>query len=311
MKVIAALIVAALVVPATAEAGFSASSFRKESKRGANFWNAGSALDSQTETAWMVDPEKKNEGQWVEMDTPSAELDKISVITGWDVDENSFYDYARIKKARIEAWTMEGQERKQVLEEDVEFEDKRGWQTVDVVDSKIGGEIFGGKVRITVLEVYPGKDYPNLAVSEIRVLLKEFDAGTMQITKYPEDAADGHGPNFMEDLKDSTYWAAGAGKTAGSFSMTGAGYGLSSVGIKPGPTGFARPKTVKVEANDLEVVHTMEDKSDLQWLLLPVVVGYTGSAWGTVKVTVVDCYDGDKGLAIAEVKLKAATIEDF
>ena len=311
MRFFAALIATSLVLPITAHAGFEASSFRKESKRGENFWNAGSALDSRNETAWMVDPEKKNEGQWIQLDTPPGEVDKIALVPGWDVDDNSFFDYARIKKARVEAWSIDNDGKEtQVLEEEITVEDKRGWQIIDVTDAKMGSELNGGRVRVTVLEVYPGKDYPNLAVSEMRVHLKEFEAGTMQIKDYPEDAADGRGPNYMEDLKDSTFWAS-AGSCEAKFSVMGNGYGLSSLGIKPGPAGYKKPKTVQIRANDLTVTHTMEDSTNLQWLLLPVVVGYTGSAWGTVDVIIEDCYEGDKGVAIAEVKLNAATIEDI
>ena len=312
MMLYSLLLVTALILPVTAEAGFKASSFRKEAKRGDNYWNAGSALDSRFETAWMVNPEQKNEGQWIEMDTPAGETDKLSIVVGWDQDDNTFGDYARIKKARVEAWTTEpGSDDKQVLEHEVDFEDKRGWQTVDIPDAKMGGEFGGGRVRITVLEVYPGKDYPNLAVSEVRTLLKEFPAETMQITTYPEEAEDGRGPNFMEDTKESTCWGAPAGVTSSQFKFTAAGYGLSSIQLKPAGKPYARPKTVELEANDMIIEHVMEDSSDWQSLLLPVVVGYTGSAWGTITVKIKDAYEGDKGLGICEIKVNAATIEDF
>ena len=305
-----AILAAVLLTPTLAQAGFSASSFRKEPRKGENYWNAGSALDSRPETAWMVDPEQKNEGQWIQLDTPSGELDKLEVIIGFDQDENTFGDFARLKKVRVEAWSVEGSQETQVLETTAEFEDKRGWQLVDIENGKFGGEFGGGKVRLTVLETYPGKDYPNLAVSEVRVHLKEFPAETMMIKGYPADAEDGHGPNFLEDTKDSTFWASAGGCEA-EFTMTGAGYGLSSVGLKPASSPYRRPKTVELIANDMTIQHTMADKSDWQWLLLPVVVGYTGSAWGTITVKILDCYDGDKGVGIAEVKLNAASIEDI
>ena len=49
-------------------------------------------------------------------------------------------------------------------------------------------------------------------------------------------------------------------------------------------------------------------------LLLPCLVGYTGGAWGTVDVKIVDVYPGDQpmnGVAISELKLNAGSIEEF
>ena len=309
--VLTALLTAPLaLVSADAEAGFKASSFRKESRLGDNYWNAGSALDSNNETAWMVDPEQKNAGQWIELDTPSGEVDKVGLVVGFAKDDNTFGDYARVKKVRVEAWSVEGSKVTQVLETEASFEDKQEMQIIDIDNARMGGEFGGGRVRITVLEVYDGKDYPNLAVSEVRVFLKEFPAETMQITTYPDDAEDGHGPNFLEDLKDTTWWAS-AGSCEAKFEMKASGYGLSTVGIKSHKAPYARPKTVKLTANDFDITHTMKDNQDWQWLLLPTVAGYTGSAWGTITVEIVDCYEGEKGVAISEVKMNAASIEDI
>ncbi len=303
------ILIASLFLPSLAQAGFSASSFKKESRRGDNYWNAGSALDGRMESAWAVDPEQKNEGQWIQIDTPSGDVDKIAVVIGWDQDENSFYDYARIKKARIEVWsTSMSKDDVQMLEHEVEFKDQRGYQVIDLPDAKVGGELGGGKVRMTVLEIYPGKDYPSLAVSEVRVHLKEFPAETMMVTTLPENPVDGHDGSMLEDTKENTFFAT-EDKTT-KFEMTAGGYQMASVGIKSDKTGYARPKTVVIHANDLQAEHVLEDTGDWQWVLCPVVAGYTGSAWGTIGVEVKDTYEG-KGIGISEVKLNAATIEDI
>lgn len=305
------LLVVALALPLNAMAGYEASSFKSDSTRG-NTWNATSALDSRPDTCWMVDPEKKNEGEWIQIDVPASTVDKISLIPGWDIDENSFFDYARIKKARVEIFTKEGGSLKLVAESVVDVEDKRGWQVLDVPDTKVGGEIHGGSVRVNILETYPGKDYPNLAVSEVRVHLKEFPAETIMVAATPDSMEDGHGADLMTDTSPKTFWASG-GETEATMAFKAAGYGLASIGIQPGPKPYARPKTLEITANDMPMTVTLEDKADLQWHLLPVIIGYTGGAWGDVQVKVVDTYPGDvgKGVAISEVKLNAATIEDF
>ncbi len=304
------ILIASLFLPAIAQAGFGASSFKKDSRKGDNFYNAGSALDSNSESCWMVDPEAKNEGSWIEMDLPAGEVDKLGLVIGWDKDANTFGDYARVKAGRLEIFSKAGGTEEMVGEATLNFEDKQGWQIVDVPDTKVGGEISAGKIRFTVTETYAGKDYPNLAMSEIRLYFKEFDAGSMSIKAYPEDEEEGHTGDLIADGNARTFWASAGAKTT-EFKMKGPGYGLSSVGIQAGPKPYARPKTVELVANDMVVKHTMEDNDKMQWLLLPVVVGYTGSAWGTITVKVLDTYEGDKGVAISEVKLNAATIEDI
>ncbi|NCG20216.1 MAG: hypothetical protein GWP91_14500 [Rhodobacterales bacterium] len=308
--ILRSMLIASLFLPAIAHAGFGASSFKKDNRKGENFYNAGSALDSNLESCWLVDPEAKNEGSWIEMDLPAGEVDKLGVVIGWDKDENTFGDYARVKSGRLEIFSKTGGTEALVGEATLNFEDKRGWQVVDLPDTKVGDEMGAGRIRFTVTDTYSGKDYPNLALSEIRLFFKEFEAGTLSIKTYPADEAEGHTGDLLADGNDRTFWAS-AGGTEAELKLKGSGYGLSSVGIKAGPKPYARPKTIELVANDMIVRHTMEDNDKLQWLLLPVVVGYTGSAWGTITVKVIDAYEGEKGVAIAEVKLNAATIEDI
>ncbi len=300
--------VCGLLLPGTAFAGFSVSSFKRDTRRGDNFWGANAALDGRPDTAWMVDPEEKNEGQWIQVDLPSAEVDKLAFVVGFDKGENEFFDYARIKKARVNVFTLIEGSPKQVLEHEINLVDKRGWQTVDIPDTKVGGEIYGGQVRITVLETYGGKDYPNLAVSEVRVHLKEFAADSGGIKNPPDSEAADHDGGYLMDLDEKTFWAA-TSKTA-TFGVHAPGFGLASIGFVAGPLTHARPKTIMITANDIEQQIVLEDKPEVQWQLLPVMVGYTGSAWGTITVKIIDAY-GDGGVALSEVYLKAATVEDL
>src|SRR5688500_17883765 len=93
---------ALLLVPSLALAGYSASSFKRESKLGANTWNAEAALDGKPETAWMIDPEDENGGQWIELDLPTSTIDKLAIVNGWDKSEDIFFDYPRLKTAKVE-----------------------------------------------------------------------------------------------------------------------------------------------------------------------------------------------------------------
>ena len=301
-----------LVVPAVALGGFRASSFKKETKLGANYWNAASALDTKMETCWQVDPEAENAGQWFEVDLPRGTVDKLSLVIGWDQDEKTFKDYARVKTARVEVFGSAEDEEAVVHEQTVTFEDKRGWQTVDLNDTAVGGELHGGRVRVTVTETYAGVDYPNLAVSEVLVRMTEQDVAkeSIKLKTPPDSIQEGHAAEMITDGNAKTFWAA---EKAGehSFEIRADGFGVSSIGILPGPTSHGRPKTVEVTANAVTIKHTLADKAEVQWFDLPSVVGYTGSAWGTVTVKVIDTYAGksDPGPAIAEVALRYTNYE--
>ena len=308
---LAILTATVLGMSSTAFAGFEASSFKREAKRD-NFWNASSALDGKLETCWMIDPEDKNAGQWIQMDLPSGTVDKVAVVVGWDVDDNKFHDYARLKKVRLDIFSMDGTTPVQVGEHTADLKDERGWQYIDFEDAKIGGEIFGGRVRMTVLETYDGKDYPSLAVSEFRVHLKEFPADTLRISTEP-DAAEGHLGGEMLDGSAKTFWAAPNSDGQPTFGISAPGYGFGSLGIAAGPKSHARPKSIEIESNNFYSTGVLEDKAEMQWILMPIIVGYTGSSWGSATVKIVDTYPSEtgNGVAISEIKLTAATIEDL
>jgi hypothetical protein len=295
-------------------AGYEASSFKKEDRLGKNYWNAASALDSKPETCWMPDPEQNNNGQWLQLDVPGGEIDKLGMIVGWGKSEETFGDYARIKSAKVELFDSATGTPVLVNTATVTFEDKAGWQVVELPDTKVGGEVLGGKVKITVTETYPGKDFPTMGVSEIRVHLKEFPAASKTFSQPPSSEAGAANAAAMAmDNNPKTFWAATG--PAATFGLKASGYGLASITLQSGPKTHARPKTVKLTANGTSVTEILPDKPGTpQNLLLPCLVGYTGGAWGEVMVEIVDSYPGDQptnGVALAEIKVNAGSIEEF
>lgn len=297
---------------AVALAGFEASSVRPDAKRGAAYWGAGAALDGKLDSCWMINPEAENAGSWLALDVAAGTVDKVAFVIGWDKDDNSFKDYARAKVVRIEVIDSGNGDAVKV-DEKFSLEDKRGWQIIDIPDAKVGSEYKGGRVRVTVLEVFPGHDYQNLAMSEMRVHMGEFEAGTGALSDAPDTEEEGHGEDNLMDGKPATFWASGGAADEVAMAFRAAGYGLSSIVITPGPTAYARPKSISITANSTVLSYTMEDKPVAQSFLLPVVIGYTGSAYGSIELEVVDSYPGQpgKGVAIAEVKLMAATIDEL
>ncbi len=312
---LAAAALSLLATPAFAQQGRTfASSYKKDSRAGDNAFNYNSAMDSDLKTSWQTDPEKDVTTQWIELDVPTSTVDKLAVVVGWDKNENAFKDYGRLKAAKIEIFDKEGMDRKQLASVDVTFEDKRGYQMIDLPDTKIGD--FGGIVRLNVKEMYKGVDYPSLAVGELRVHLLEFPAETVGLNNAPPALDEMKNDASMAfDDNDRTYFV--AKDTTTSIVMEASGYGVSTVGITPGPKTHARPKTVKIKSLvlDQEATHVIpEDAKGQQWLPIPIVKGYTGGAWGEIQVEVVDVWPGsvaENPLAIGELRMNATTIEEF
>ncbi len=291
------------LLPMVAFGGFRVSSVKKDSRSSTNTWSAASALDGDGATAWMIDPEQSNEGSWIEIDIPKSTLQSLQVVVGWDKDEKSFRDYARAKSLKVEVFD-EGKGDERVLEHTVGLEDVRGWQSVALPETSVGNEVFGGKVRLTVQEVYPGTDFPNLAMSEVLLLLKEMPAPAK--LKEGAPGASANGAELAVDGNAKTFWRSEADGHGAQFTVVADGFGVSSVGVQAGPTGFARPKTIEVIANEVVRTYTMADSQEMQWFLVAPIVGYTGSGWNEATVKIVDTYEGKAPhAAIAEIALRA------
>lgn len=295
----------------TAHAGFEASSEKKDSRYGANAFAPQSAVDSNKDTCWQSDPEKENKGQWIGLDIPVSTVDKIGMRIGWDKSEETFKDHARVKSGTLTFFNKGLGDPVQAATRTVKFEDKQGWQIVDIEDVTIDGDL-GGSVKLTIDEFYPGVDFPNLAVSELRIHLKEFPAETIAISGTEGGPDDGVPETMIDDNARSTYEFK---EQKGSITLTASGYGMASFGIQAGKATHARPKTVVIKADNTSVTHTIaEDAKGMQWMLLPAIIGYTGSAAGDVVVEITEVYPGSEAtnpLSIAEVKLNASVIEEF
>ncbi len=302
-------LLAALLAPA-AHAGATASSFRPETRLGANYWNAASAIDEKPETCWMVPGESENLGEYVILDIPKGEVDKIGMLIGWAKDDDTWVDYPRVKSVRVEVLSYNDErDLVPVGSADASFEDKKGWQVVDIPDMKLGTEEAGGKVKITISGVYPGKDFPNLAISELRVHMKEFDAQP-KITEV-SSTDDGKAQESMQDANPKTFWS-GASDGA-TITLDSVGYGISKVGIAPAGKDLARAKKVKISVGNRSITTELPDAAGAQWADVPTMQGYTGSAWGELKIEILEVYPGAKSqsLGISELSAKATTFDSL
>lgn len=299
------ILLALTLVPTVALAGAAVSAFQKETKLGANYWNGGSAIDGKMETAWMVPGESPSRGEWIEIDVPAGTVDKIGVVIGYAKTDETFGDYPRLKSARVDLFT----DGVQAGSSNVTFEDKPGMQLVDVTDAKIGTDLGGGKVKLNVVDIYPGADFPNLGISEIKVYLTEFDAVATFGTVSGEGA--GHPKDHATDDDAKTFWALPAEGAA--FTLSNSSYGISSVCFEPATDKtYARAKTVDVTIRgNLTTRTVLEDKAG-QCAEVPGFNGFAGGDYGNVDVKIVDTYPGTKPeIGISKLKAKATNMSAF
>ncbi len=302
---------ACLCLPGTALAGATASSFQKENKKGANYWNAQSALDGKMETAWRVPGDSKNKGEWIQVDVGmTATVSGLGLVIGWDKDEDTFKDYARVKQARVDVFaTNSSFDLELAGSATVDFADQRGMQVV-AFDEPIKIEAdAGGAVKITVTDVYPGVDFPSMGVSEVVVQLGEIYDPPNGLMVVDGSNAD----NDAFDLTDGnprTKWTAPS--DGAKLEIEATGFGMSRVGLQRLDTYHDRPKKVKISVGTKEIVVEVADAKEMQWITVPSTFGYSGSTLGKITLEVLEVYPGSRSpgtLALGEVSAKA-TIYD-
>jgi hypothetical protein len=313
IAILGALALASLSLVSTpAHAGAIVSAYKKETKKGANYYNAQSAIDGDPTTCWMVPGESENKGEHITIDVPKSTIDKVGMIIGWNRDEETFTDYFRVKKVRLEVLSYGAtNELTVVAQTDVEFADTSEYQFIDIDDIEVGQDLAGGKVRITITEVYEGRDYPNFGISEIALALKEFDAPAKvsDVSGETQDNVSG----YLTDGDSRTFWSAereGAWFTVSSFDFS-----ISSIGIElPKSKDFARPKKIKVSIQGVASEIDLADKGGMQWVNVPPVMGYTGGGFGEIVVTILETHPGSTyadQVAITGVDARASAYQGF
>ncbi|MFK7928615.1 MAG: discoidin domain-containing protein [Myxococcota bacterium] len=289
-----------------AQAGFRVSSFRQVGK--STQYSAAAAIDDNGATAWQTDPESEQVGEWIEIDLPKSEVDKIGIMVGWEKTDESWKDYGRLAQVRLELYSEGDDDMKRVMEKTIDLEDKKGMQYIDIDDTKVGSELGGGKVKLIVTKITAGDDYPSIAVGEVKVLLKEMDATAVFVGEEPA-AMEGKDAMAMLDGNARTYFVGAEGEMP-TFAVEAQGWGVSSLVVTPGPKPYARPKKIEITCANKTKVYDVADTNKPQTFALPSIVGYSGSAWGLVNVKVLESYEGTKpGVALAEVAIKATNFD--
>ncbi len=303
-----ALSLVPLVIPMDAQAGATASAFKPEHRRGANYYNAQSAIDGDVKTVWQVPGDSPNLGEWIMIDVPKATVERIGVHVGWAESDERFNDYPRLKEVRIEGFTMgDTRELEPAGTTTAVFEDKKDWQVVEIDKLTVGSEFSGGKIKISVVGLFDGEDYPNLAVSEVLLYLEEYETPVALLSA--SDEVDGKVRESMSDENAKSYFLTNT--EGATFQVESESHGVSSIGIQAGPSDKGRPKTIKVTANNRSATYEVENTSKMQWFHVPTITGYSGGAFGEIDVHVLETHGGKATVSIAEIAAKATNYGGF
>lgn len=298
---------------ATAWAGVSASSQLVTSTQPASTFAVQNLIDGDLKTAWVEGKAGSGEGESFTLDLPRSEIKKLVIFPGHSADERMCKKYARLKEVSVTFYSItDKREEKVVKQQNATLEDACKFQEVVVEGVKVGEELFGGKVTVTLRSVYPGGDFQDTAVGEARVVLAEFAAQT-NLADAPA-ALKGTSKDNLLDGSPKTPWVSELPLEKATFVIDAPDFGLSALTIVGGdsrdpkkPKPYARPKDVVVEVGGYTVKATLKDEAGVQRIELPTPQGYTGSVMGQVKLTVESVYPGTVGqnLSISEIQLMA------
>lgn len=134
------------------------------------------ASDHDTTTAWVESVQGPGIGEWVEVQNnlrigPNVQF--LRVFNGYGESEPLWKDNNRIKTFKITFYKKDQgvhgeflETRQQIYEQTLTLKDVYAYQTIDLENSISGADV----VRIEILEVYPGAQFDDTALSEIDFL---------------------------------------------------------------------------------------------------------------------------------------------
>ena len=147
--------------------------------QGATSYSKEGMLDGDLRTAWVEGAKGPGIGETITVRPSAAYIERIGLLNGYVADESLYYANARIKKLRVElelGENAEPDEKRQVYEvtlPDRSYKTLKGrylFPSIDWVVQHGQGNGFIDKVKLTILEVYPGRQFEDTAITEFYVV---------------------------------------------------------------------------------------------------------------------------------------------
>lgn len=326
---LAGLLLLSLGAPFAGEAlaGATASTFNKKPGKPESLWSPANVIDGDPKTFWQEGVEGPGEGSWIKIDLPRSRVNQILISGGHAEDERMFQKYSRAKDISIELYSVDDDRTvKPIKQVSVTLEDKFGMQTVDMGATDIGSELFGGEMRIVIHSVYPGKDFVDTVLGEVKVVLDEYPA-QLAFTSATTNGAVEKGEDVKTEVKgeaaDTTVvvtkdvdvatgfevgWAPVGSVIGQELVFEAPDYGLAAMLIDNGAGGktkpAARPKKVQITVGSfLQTEIELEDKPGLQRIEFPYTNGYNGGHFGRITVKVLSVW-GDEKAPVAPLRFR-------
>jgi hypothetical protein len=137
-----------------------------------------SMLDRDLRTAWVEGARGPEIGETITFEPKDAYITEMAILNGYVADESRYYANARIKKLRVEIEfkpTKEPHERRVQREITLPdrnyklFKPRYPFSSVDWVVEQPQDDAYIDKVKLTILEVYPGSKFEDTAVTELYI----------------------------------------------------------------------------------------------------------------------------------------------
>jgi hypothetical protein len=137
-----------------------------------------SMLDGDLRTAWVEGAPGLGIGETITFEPKNAYITEMAVLNGYVADESRYYENARIKKLRVEIdYKPSGEAHEKHVQKDIILPDRSykslkpryPFSSVDWILEQPQGDAFIEKVKLTILEVYPGRKFEDTAITELYI----------------------------------------------------------------------------------------------------------------------------------------------
>jgi hypothetical protein len=147
-------------------------------REGLTRYDEASMLDNDLRTAWVEGADGPGIGQSIIFEPQDAYVTDIGILNGYVVDESRYYANARIKKLRVELEFLGANDlhgKREVREVDMPDRPYKNlnphypsFSSLDwILHYPEGDEAAIKTVKLTILDVYPGRQYEDCAISEL------------------------------------------------------------------------------------------------------------------------------------------------
>jgi hypothetical protein len=152
-----------------------ASSILKANVINKNEYKLKNLFDDNLSTAWCEGAKGHGEGEWIEINFKNnVVISAIGIINGYTKSDDLYKTNNRIKKIKLDIESVEAEPKSETIElKQKQFNDLNKNSRAPFINWLADyGDGFGSvkKVRLTILEVFPGTKYDDSCISELYLL---------------------------------------------------------------------------------------------------------------------------------------------